>query len=108
MSESPVLKTMNMVSTEGLAEAAGLKVGSVRVMAARARRRREMSRPLPTDLPEPDFYLFRSPLWRKSSVTKWLKAREAANLVPTSSKTQAKPPAKTSAKKVAKKAAKAG
>ncbi|TXH09952.1 MAG: hypothetical protein E6R04_06715 [Spirochaetes bacterium] len=80
MTESPVLKTMNMVSTEGLAEAAGLQVGSVRVMVSRARRRREMSRPLPTDLPEPDFYLFRSPLWRKSTVTKWIKARKAANL----------------------------
>lgn len=80
MAESPVLKTINMVSTEGVAEAAGLKVGSVRVMAARAKKRREADRSLPTDLPAPDFYIFRSPLWRKSTVNKWLKARRAAHM----------------------------
>lgn len=114
MSDSTSLKSLNVLTTEGVAEAAGLSVGSVRVMVIRARKRAEAGRSLPTDLPAPDLSVFRSPLWKKSTITAWLKRREKAGLGTASTapakkaepKKAVKPAAKKASPKVAKKAAK--
>ena len=97
MTETPTLQSLNVLTTEGVAEAAGLSVGSVRVMVTRARTRREQGRSLTTDLPAPDLFVYRSPLWRKSTITKWIKSRKAANLGV--KEVEATPVKKTSAKK---------
>lgn len=114
MSDSTSLKSLNVLTTEGVAEAAGLSVGSVRVMVIRARKRAEAGRSLPTDLPTPDLSVFRSPLWKKSTITAWMKRREKAGLGASSTspakkaepKKAAKPAAKKASPKVAKKAVK--
>lgn len=80
MTDSPALTALNVLTTEDVAHAAGLSVGSVRVMVARTRTRRDQGRAIPTDLPKPDVMVYRSPLWRKSTINQWLKKREAANL----------------------------
>lgn len=107
MSEPTSLKSLNVLTTEGVAEAAGLSVGSVRVMVTRARKRAAAGRSLPTDLPAPDLSVFRSPLWKKSTITAWVKRREKANLGAAAVKAEPKKavPAKAT-KTVAKKAAK--
>lgn len=76
MDDAQALKNLNVMTTEGVAAAAGLTVGTIRVMVVRTRKRRDEGDPLPTDLPEPDLMVFRSPLWRKSTITQWLKRRE--------------------------------
>lgn len=106
MSEPTSLKSLNVLTTEGVAEAAGLSVGSVRVMVTRARKRAAAGRSLPTDLPAPDLSVFRSPLWKKSTITAWVKRREKANLGAAAVKAEPKKAAAVKATKpVAKKAA---
>jgi hypothetical protein len=77
MDDAQALKNLNVMTTEGVAAAAGLTVGTIRVMVVRSRKRRDEGAPLPTDLPEPDLMVFRSPLWRKSTITQWIKKRDS-------------------------------
>lgn len=115
MSDSTSLKSLNVLTTEGVAEASGLTVGSVRVMVTRARKRADEGRSLPTDLPAPDLAVFRSPLWKRSTITAWVKRREKAGLGTSpdkaapkkaAAKPASKPTAKKSATRKAKKSAK--
>lgn len=69
------------MTTGDVASASGLGVGSVRVMVARARARREEGRALPTDIPVPDVMVYRSPLWSRETIAAWLQRREDAGLV---------------------------
>lgn len=105
MSEPTSLKSLNVLTTEGVAEAAGLSVGSVRVMVTRARKRAAAGRSLPTDLPAPDLSVFRSPLWKKSTITAWVKRREKANLGAAAVKAEPKKAPVKATKPVANKAA---
>ena len=102
MTESAALATLNVMTTGDVADVSGLGVGSVRVMVARARARREEGRALPTDIPAPDVMVYRSPLWTRETIAAWLQRREEAGL--TTSKTAK--PAKSSAKKAVAEAAK--
>lgn len=77
MSDAQALKNLNVMTTEGVAEASGLTIGTIRVMVVRSRKRRGEGISLPTDLPEPDLMVFRSPLWRKSTITQWVKKRDS-------------------------------
>jgi len=77
MSDVQALKNLNVMTTEGVAEASGLTIGTIRVMVVRSRKRRAEGISLPTDLPEPDLMVFRSPLWRKSTITQWVKKRDS-------------------------------
>lgn len=70
----------NTMTTEDVAARVDLEASSIRVMMWRARINRERGRVRPTDMPAPDFTVFRSPLWKSESIEKWVKAREANNL----------------------------
>ena len=100
VTESAALATLNVMTTGDVAAVSGLGVGSVRVMVARARVRREEGRALPTDIPAPDVMVYRSPLWTRETVAAWLQRREDAGLA-TPKKVK-----KASAKKVVAAAAK--
>lgn len=102
VTESAALATLNVMTTGDVAAVSGLGVGSVRVMVARARTRREEGRALPTDIPSPDVMVYRSPLWTRETIAAWLQRREAAGLTAP----KAAKPAKASAKKVVAAAAK--
>lgn len=80
MTESAALATLNVMTTGDVAAVSGLGVGSVRVMVARARTRREEGRALPTDIPAPDVMVYRSPLWTRETIAAWLQRREEAGL----------------------------
>lgn len=99
--ETPSLESMNLLTADNVAKAAGLTVGSVRVMVVRARHRREEGRALVTDLPAPDLTVFRSPLWRKSTITKWIKTRE--KVFGTQDSRKSAPPRKATPKKSSRK-----
>lgn len=94
MTESAALATLNVMTTGDVAAVSGLGVGSVRVMVARARTRREEGRALPTDIPAPDVMVYRSPLWTRETIAAWLQRREEAGLSP-------KPPKPSTKKSVA-------
>ncbi|MCA4741560.1 hypothetical protein H8Z64_23990 [Mycobacterium avium subsp. hominissuis] len=44
-------------------------------MQRRANRRRAAGKPRPGDLPEPDHFFGRTPVWRLSTITQWQAAR---------------------------------
>ena len=92
MTESAALATLNVMTTGDVAAVSGLGVGSVRVMVARARARREGGRALPTDIPAPDVMVYRSPLWTRETIAAWLQRREDAGLA--TPKQEAKPAGK--------------
>lgn len=81
MAESAALAALNVMTTGDVAAVSGLGVGSVRVMVARSRARREQGRALSTDIPAPDVMVYRSPLWSRETIAAWLQRREDAGLV---------------------------
>lgn len=66
------------VDSARMAKAAGLGLPSFRVALTRSKSRREAGNPLPTDVPEPDIIIGRSPVWSVESLENWLRAREEA------------------------------
>lgn len=64
------------VDSARMAKAAGLGLPSFRVALTRSKSRREEGKELPTDVPEPDIVIGRSPVWSVESLENWLKARE--------------------------------
>lgn len=58
-----------------MAAAAGLELTSFRVALTRSKKRRIEGRPLGTDIPEPDLFIGRSPVWGLEKMESWLEAR---------------------------------
>lgn len=69
-----------MLTTRDVADASGLSVGSVRVMVARSKVRRDAKRSRPTDIPVADFMVYRNPLWSRETIAAWIQRREDAGL----------------------------
>lgn len=63
-----------------MAEAAGVRLPSFRVILTRAKTRRESGVVLPTDVPEPDIVIGNSPVWTVTTMESWIAARRAGNL----------------------------
>lgn len=66
------------VDSARMAKAAGMGLPSFRVALTRSKSRREAGNELPTDVPEPDIIIGRSPVWSVESLEKWLAARESS------------------------------
>ena len=66
------------VDSARMAKAAGLGLPSFRVALTRSKSRRENGSELPTDVPEPDIIIGRSPVWSVESLNRWIDARNAA------------------------------
>lgn len=64
------------VDSSRMAEAAGLGLPSFRVALTRSKKRRIAETPLPTDIPEPDRYIGRSPIWSTDKMNSWVDARQ--------------------------------
>lgn len=58
-----------------MAEEAGLELTSFRVALTRSKKRRMAGRSLDTDIPEPDLFIGRSPVWGTEKMEQWLAAR---------------------------------
>ena len=63
------------VDSAEMAEAAGMGVASFRVALTRSRKRRNIDRSIPTDIPAPDFHMGRSPVWRRTAMEAWIAER---------------------------------
>ncbi len=61
-----------------MAEAAGLELTSFRVALTRSKKRRTEGRSLDTDIPAPDLFIGRSPVWGLAKMEQWLKSRAEA------------------------------
>lgn len=66
---------LQIIDTNDAAKMAGLQIGSMRVLSARARERRAAGQSLVTDLPEPDGYVGRSPIWKPETIEEWISVR---------------------------------
>jgi hypothetical protein len=73
MEDEPV---NDLLTLTDVAEMSGLALGSVRVYHTQANKARRAGKSLPTDLPEPDLIVVRTPTWRKATIEGWLEARE--------------------------------
>jgi len=69
-----------LVDSARMAEAAGIKLTSFRVALARSKKRREAGTALSTDIPEPDRFIGRSPVWGTAKRDQWVAARTAAGV----------------------------
>lgn len=73
-----VASAIDFVDSEEMARASNMKIVSFRVALTRSRRRRAEDRSIPTDIPEPDFYVGRSPVWHRKSLDAWIVERGTA------------------------------
>lgn len=71
-----------LLGYEELAEKLGISVDSARTYNGRAHRHRRMAEKhndpsliRPGDLPEPDAYFGQSPVWKESTIDRWIKNR---------------------------------
>lgn len=62
-------------SLEEVAEAVGVTYNSARTYHGRAEINRKKEDPKPGDLPPPDRYFGRSPVWKPATIRKWLSNR---------------------------------
>lgn len=66
---------LDFVDSAEMAATSGMKIVSFRVALTRSRIRRAEDRSIPTDIPEPNFYVGRSPVWNRESLEAWIEAR---------------------------------
>lgn len=71
---------VDFLTTRDVADVSGLSVGSVRVMVARSKARRDTKRSRTTDIPVADFMVYRNPLWSRETIAAWMQRREDAGL----------------------------
>jgi hypothetical protein len=71
---------LKILDTNDVAKMAGLQIGSMRVLSARARDRRAVGQSLVTDLPAPDGYVGRSPIWKPETIQEWIEVRSEYGL----------------------------
>lgn len=69
---------MAFVDSAQMAASSGMTLPSFRVALTRSRARRDNGVGIPTDVPEPDLVVGRSPVWSMESLDAWLIARETA------------------------------
>lgn len=73
---------IDLVDSAQMAESSGMTLPSFRVALTRSRSRRVREASIPTDVPEPDFTIGRSPVWTTKSHDSWLAARAVARRKP--------------------------
>jgi hypothetical protein len=78
MSDAPA--DPNLLTLRDIARLADLAEGSVRAYHNQANRARREGKVQPTDMPEPDLIVSRSPTWRRDTIDAWLEAREQRRL----------------------------
>lgn len=67
-----------LLTLADIAERLGIGVESVRTYHSKAIRNRREGLPRPGDLPPPDAVFGRSPVWRTSTVERWIRRRPGA------------------------------
>lgn len=65
----------SLLTLADIADRIGVGVESIRVYHQRATKNRRDGHPRPGDLPEPDAVFGRSPVWRSSTVDRWVDRR---------------------------------
>lgn len=63
------------LDTAAVADLIGVQADSVRMYLKRAKARRAEGKDTPADLPAPDTMFGRTPVWRRSTIEKWRRAR---------------------------------
>lgn len=64
-----------LMDSTDVAAAAGIKLVSFRVALTRSKERRAKDRAIPSDIPEPDRVIGRSPVWFRETIEDWLVVR---------------------------------
>lgn len=77
-----MVRTEKLLGYADIAELVGVSVATVREYNTRAKRHRKLAAETgskdhmkPSDLPEPDKMFGQSPVWKESTITKWMTKR---------------------------------
>lgn len=70
-----------LMDSADVAAATGMKLTSFRVALTRSKGRRLSGSAIPSDIPQPDRIIGRSPVWNRETIEEWLTVRDAVKRI---------------------------